>query len=47
VTNSLAIFLALVVAGAFALDYFLWDTANTVYLGRKFLELITWIAFWR
>lgn len=46
-TNRLAILLACLVIGLFAADllYFDWDLH--VFLGRKFIEFIEYIAFWR
>ena len=46
-TNRLAIFLALIVICVIAADllYFGWDLH--IFLGRKFMELIEYLAFWR
>jgi len=46
-TNRIAIGLAVVIAGFLALDAWAFGGSLTVFLGRKGLELIEWIAFWR
>jgi hypothetical protein len=46
-TNRLAVWLALIIAALLAYDYYQFDWANTVFLIRKFVDLIEWIAFWR
>ncbi|WP_333713424.1 hypothetical protein [Yoonia sp.] len=46
-TNKLAIWLALIVAALLAFDFYRYDWANTVFLFRKFIDLIEWMAFWR
>jgi len=46
-TNTLAVCLALLIAGLFTADYLLFEWANSVFLMRKFTALIEWIAFWR
>jgi hypothetical protein len=46
-TNRLAIWLVLLLAAFVALDHFVLGWGAPVYLGRKFMELIQYIAFWR
>ncbi|WP_371224522.1 hypothetical protein [Roseovarius sp. 2305UL8-3] len=46
-TNTLAIGLAALILLALGLDYMLFEWGNTVFLGRKLIELIEWLAFWR
>jgi hypothetical protein len=46
-TNKLAIWLALIIAALLAVDYSRYDWANTVFLIRKLIDLIEWMAFWR
>ena len=46
-TNRLAVWLALIIAALLAYDYYQFDWANTVFIIRKFVDLIEWIAFWR
>lgn len=46
-TNTIAILLALLLAVLCAVDYWLYDWANSVFLLRKFMDLIAWLAFWR
>lgn len=46
-TNLLAIILGLLVIGAIATDVMLYGTEHLIYLGKKMLELIEWMAFWR
>lgn len=46
-TNRLALGLAGIILIALAIDYYIYDWAITLYLGRKLIELIEWLAFWR
>ena len=46
-TNRLAIILTLCFIGFFALDHYVFGLDAGVFLIRKGLELITWMAFWR
>ena len=46
-TNIIALWLVLLIAAFLAFDYFAYDWANIVFLLRKLLELIEWLAFWR
>ena len=46
-TNTIAVWLVLLIAAALAVDYWLYDWANAIFLSRKLIELIEWLAFWR
>jgi len=46
-TNRIAIGLAIVIAGVFAVDAWAFGGTLPVFLGRKGLEFLEWIAFWR
>ena len=46
-TNTIAIVLAILIIGAVAIDTVLFGTEHLLFLGKKFFELIEWIAFWR
>lgn len=46
-TNPIAVFLGVFVVALFGFDYLQYDWANTLFLFRKFTELIEWMAFWR
>jgi hypothetical protein len=46
-TNRIAIVLGLIIVGAILLDVFLYGSEHLVFLGKKFAELVEWIAFWR
>ncbi len=46
-TNKSAIYLGLLLIGAIVLDIVLRDGHELVFLGRKFLELTEYLAFWR
>ena len=46
-SNTLAVWLIGLILAAFGLDYLLNDSAATVFLARKGLDLLQWIAFWR
>jgi len=47
VTNRLAVLLGIFILIAVAVDVVLNGTENLLFLSKKFLELIEWIAFWR
>ena len=47
VTNAVAIGLALLIGASLVVDQVLFDGETTLFLGRKFLDLLTWLAFWR
>ncbi|MEP4195421.1 MAG: hypothetical protein ABJL99_07260 [Aliishimia sp.] len=46
-TNSIAIVLGLLIVGGIVLDAWIYGAEHLVFLGKKLLELIEWIAFWR
>ena len=46
-TNPLAIVLGLVILGGLAADVMLNNSGNVIFLSKKLLELIEWLAFWR
>jgi len=46
-TNALALWLFALVVGLFALDWYLADWGASLFLARKGLGLIEWLAFWR
>jgi len=46
-TNTIALWLAALILGFLALDHFYLDWNAPVFLGRKLLDLIEWMAFWR
>ena len=46
-TNKIAIGLALVILGTFAADQIWFGGTMPVFLGKKFLALSEYIAFWR
>ncbi len=46
-TNSIAIFLVLLILGALGLDYIYNDWSGALFLARKMAQLIEWMAFWR
>jgi len=46
-TNSIAIGLFVTIVALLGFDYYQYDWANTVFLLRKLLDLIEWLAFWR
>ncbi len=46
-TNLIALFLGLLLIALLAVDYALFDWANSLFLSRKFVALIEWMAFWR
>lgn len=46
-TNSLAIFLAIFIAGFLMLDATLFDGQALLFLAQRFAALLNWMAFWR
>lgn len=46
-TNSIAIALGTVLVLAAVLDIALFGTEHMIFLGKKMLDLIEWVAFWR
>ena len=46
-TNTIAIWIAILIAAFLGYDYYQHDWANTVFLLRKLIALIEWLAFWR
>lgn len=46
-TNTLAIWIAIMIAGLLALDAVLFGWSNSLFLARKFADLLWWMAFWR
>jgi hypothetical protein len=46
-TNGLAIFLVICIAGFLALDASLFGWDLSLALARRFVGLLNWIAFWR
>lgn len=46
-TNGLAIFLLLAIAGFLALDALIWNWETSLFLARRFTDLLSWMAFWR
>lgn len=46
-TNPIALVLAILIVGAIAADVMLYGMEHLIFLGKKFAELLEWIAFWR
>ncbi|MGC1504815.1 MAG: hypothetical protein WA782_11840 [Sulfitobacter sp.] len=46
-TNTIAIVLGGLILGALVVDIMMFGTQHLLFLGKKFFELIEWIAFWR
>lgn len=47
VTNTIAVVLGALVLGGLASDVVFNDTKASLFLAKKFLEFLEWIAFWR
>jgi hypothetical protein len=47
VTNSVAVLVGAIILGSIAVDILMFDSENLVFLGRKFLDFVEWLAFWR
>lgn len=46
-TNALAIGIVFVIAAFFVLDHYLLHLDAPLFLARKGMDLIEWLAFWR
>lgn len=46
-TNKIALSLAVVLLAAIGLDLALNDGRGVLFLARRFLDLVEWVAFWR
>ncbi|WP_090056381.1 glyceraldehyde-3-phosphate dehydrogenase [Celeribacter neptunius] len=46
-TDKIAVGLAIVIAIALGLDFGMTGGEGTLFLARKILRLIHWVAFWR
>ncbi|WP_167741249.1 hypothetical protein [Parasedimentitalea maritima] len=46
-TNKISLVLGLMIVSAITIDLFLFGTSHMVFLGKRMLELINWMAFWR
>jgi hypothetical protein len=46
-TNTIALYLGIVILGAIGLDIFINDGHALVFLTRKLVGLIEYVAFWR
>ncbi len=46
-TNRIAIVLGLLVAGALAFDLLQNDASGVLFVARKLMDLIEYLAFWR
>jgi hypothetical protein len=47
VTNGLAAVLVLLIGGSIAADALLNDWTASLFLARKFADLVQWAMFWR
>lgn len=46
-TNPIALVLAILLIGALVLDTLNYGNEHLIFLSKKFLDLIEWLAFWR
>ncbi len=46
-SNKLAVYLFVLIMGAFLWDVIFNDLNTSLFLARKFSDLIEWLAFWR
>ena len=46
-TNQLALILGILLVGAILVDLIFFGAVNLVFLSKKLMELIEWLAFWR
>lgn len=46
-TNPIAIVLGLAIIAAISIDMALFGSEHMIFLGKRFFELLDWVAFWR
>lgn len=46
-TNPIAAGLATLIIALLIADWQLYDLSNSLFLARKFADLLEWVAFWR
>lgn len=46
-TNKLAIVLIVLIVAGVSLDFYFYGENHLVFLGKKFFDLVEWLAFWR
>ena len=46
-TNRIAAFLGLILLGLLLADVLIFGSEHIVFLAKKLLDLIDWMAFWR
>ena len=46
-TTSTSLFLAALIAGFLVIDAFAYNWDMSLFLARKFTDLLLWAAFWR
>jgi len=46
-TNKIALVLGFLIIAAIFADYVIFGPEHLLFLGKKFFELIEWLAFWR
>lgn len=46
-TNTIALVLGALITAAIVIDVMLFGTEHLVFLGKKFTDLLIWMAFWR
>lgn len=46
-TNTIALYLGLIILAAIAVDFLANDAVALTFTARKFLDLVEWVAFWR
>ncbi|MCV3271098.1 hypothetical protein [Roseobacter sinensis] len=46
-TNRIALVLGVLITGFVMVDMLLFGTEHVVFIGKKLLDLIEWLSFWR
>lgn len=46
-TNRIFLWLLAIIVGAIAVDVVVFGGADSLFLARKFVDSIEWLAFWR
>ncbi len=45
--TPISLVLGFILLGAMAVDTFMYGNEHLLFLSKKFLDLIEWVAFWR
>ena len=46
-TNQIAVFLGALILIGLGIDWQVYDWSHAMFLARRFIDLLEWMAFWR